>query len=219
MADVIVFGVGQVAETVHYYLSRESDHQVVGFTVDGEYQASDSLLGLPVVPFERVAETFPPERCGIYVAMSFRKLNRPRAAKLREAEAMGYRAISHVSPRAVVWDGFVAQPNTFIMEHNTIQPFVTIGRNTIVWSGNHIGHHSTIGDNVFVSSHVVVSGAVSVGDNSFLGVNATLRDNIRIGAYNIIGAGTLILKDTEDFAVYPGKGTEPAAIRSDRLRG
>jgi sugar O-acyltransferase (sialic acid O-acetyltransferase NeuD family) len=219
MAEVIVFGVGQVAETIHYYLTRESDHQVVGFTVDGEFQTSDSLLGLPVVPFERVAEAFPPERCGIYVAMSFRKLNRPRAAKLQEAEAMGYKAISHVSPRAVVWDGFVAQPNTFIMEHNTIQPFVSIGRNTILWSGNHIGHHSTIGDNVFVSSHVVVSGAVSVGDNSFLGVNATLRDNIRIGAFNIIGAGTLILKDTEDFAVYPGQGTEPAAIRSDRLRG
>lgn len=219
MAEVVIFGVGQVAETIHYYLTRESGHQVVAFSVDAEYQTSDRLLGLPVVPFERVEETFPPDRCGIYVAMSFRKLNRLRAAKLEEAEAKGYGAIAHVSPRAVVWDGFVAQPNTFIMEHNTVQPFVTIGRNTILWSGNHIGHHSSIGDNVFISSHVVVSGAVSVGDNSFLGVNATLRDNIKIGSHNIIGAGALILKDTEDYAVFPGKGTEPAAIRSDRLRG
>ena len=105
------------------------------------------------------------------------------------------------------------------MEHNTIQPFVEIGENTILWSGNHIGHHSRIGANCFVSSHVVISGGVTVGENSFIGVNATLRDNIAIGSHCIIGAGALILRDAEDYAVFPGVGTEPSRVRSDRLRG
>jgi sugar O-acyltransferase (sialic acid O-acetyltransferase NeuD family) len=218
MADVIVFGAGQIAEVVWHYLTHESDHRVVGFTVDGEYLKEDRVMGLPVVPFETVQTAFPPQSHGIYVAMSFRGLNAPRAAKLAEAEAKGYRAIGHVSPRAVVPPGFVVKPNSFIMEHNTIQPFVEIGRNTILWSGNHIGHHSTIGDNCFIASHVVVSGAVSVGNNCFIGVNATLRDNISIGERCIVGAGALVLHSAPDGTVFPGQGTEPAKVTSDRVR-
>jgi acetyltransferase-like isoleucine patch superfamily enzyme len=112
----------------------------------------------------------------------------------------------------------VAKPNTFIMEHNTIQPFVEIGRNVILWSGNHIGHHSRIADHCFIASHVVVSGGVTIGEHCFLGVNATLRDNIAIGSHCVVGAGALLLADAPDFSVYPGIATEPAKVRSDRLR-
>ena len=218
MSDLVIFGAGQVAEVICHYLTHESDHRVVAFTIDGEYLKEDNLMGLPVVPFETLEQAFPPERHSIFIAMTYRGLNAPRAAKLAEAEAKGYRAIGHVSPRAVVPPGFVPKPNSFIMEHNTIQPFVEIGRNTILWSGNHIGHHSRIGDNCFISSHVVVAGNVSVGDNCFIGVNATLRDNIAIGARCIVGAGALVLQSAPDATVFPGKGTEPAAVTSDRIR-
>jgi sugar O-acyltransferase (sialic acid O-acetyltransferase NeuD family) len=218
MADVIIFGAGQIAEVIWHYLTHESDHRVVAFTVDGAYLKEDRVMGLPVVPFETVEDAFPPASHGIYVAMSFRGLNAPRAAKLAEAEAKGYRAIGHVSPHAVVPPGFVAKPNTFIMEHNTIQPFVEIGRNTIIWSGNHVGHHSKIGDDCFIASHVVISGAVTIGNNCFIGVNATLRDNISIGDRCIVGAGALVLHSAPDATVFPGKGTEPAKVTSDRIR-
>ena len=218
MADVVIFGSGQVAEVICHYLTHESDHRVVAFTVDGDYLKEDLVMGLPVVPFETVETAFPPERHGVFVAMTYRGLNAPRAAKLAACETKGYAAIGHISPRAVAPPGFVARPNTFIMEHNTIQPFVEIGRNTILWSGNHIGHHSTIGDNCFIASHVVISGAVSVGDNCFIGVNATLRDNISIGARCIVGAGALVLQSAPDATVFPGQGTEPAKVTSDRIR-
>ncbi len=103
------------------------------------------------------------------------------------------------------------------MEHNTVQPFASIGRNTIVWSGNHIGHHSRIGDNCFIASHVVISGSVTVGDNSFLGVNATLRDNITLGERCIVGAGALVMADAPDGAVFKAQATEMSRVSSDRI--
>ena len=218
MGKVVIFGSGPIAEVIWHYLTHESDHQVVGFTVDGDYLKQSILFGLPVVTFQEVEAVFPPGEHGIFVAMGYGKLNALRAAKLAEAEARGYRAIGHVSPHAVVPPGFEPGPNTFIMEHNTIQPFVEIGRNVILWSGNHIGHHSRIGDNTFISSHVVVAGCVSVGENCFLGVNATLRDNITLGSHVVVGAGALVLADAPDYALFPGQGTEIARIRSDRLR-
>lgn len=219
MDGVVIFGAGQIAEVIYHYLTSDSPHKVVAFSVDSAYIKESTLLGVPVAPFEDLERDFPPDQFGIFVAVSFRKVNQLRAEKLAAAEAKGFRAISYVSTRASVWSGFQAQPNTFIMEHNTIQPFVRIGRNTIVWSGNHIGHHSTIGENCFIASHAVVSGGVSIGDYSFVGVNATIRDNVRIGRSCVIGAGALILKDANDFGVYMGTGTEPSKVPSNRLRG
>lgn len=108
--------------------------------------------------------------------------------------------------------------NCFILEDNTIQPFVTIGNNVTLWSGNHIGHHSVISDHCFIASHVVVSGGVEIGERSFIGVNATLRDHIKIGECCVIGAGAIILADAEAEGVYVGQGTERAKIPSSRLR-
>lgn len=192
--DVVIFGIGEVAEVAQYYIDKESDRRVVAFTVDGRYIAEDTHRGLPVVPFDEVVRRYPPLFYEMYVAMSFRNMNRDRAAKVAEAEAKGYSLMGHISPKAVVWDGFVLRPNTFIMEQNVVQPYVTIGKNVTLWSGNHIGHHTTIEDNVFIASHAVISGHVRIGEGSFVGVNATIVDNVDVGPRSTIGAGALITK-------------------------
>jgi sugar O-acyltransferase (sialic acid O-acetyltransferase NeuD family) len=214
----VVFGIGEVAEVIHYYIDHESDRRVVAFTVDAGYIKESTHLGLPVVAFEEVEKYYPPSTVQMYVAVSFRDVNKARKMKVQEAEQKGYTLIGHVSPRAVVWSGFELKPNTFIMENNVIQPYVKIGRDTILWSGNHIGHHTTIGNDCFIASHVVVSGSVVVGDETFIGVNATLRDNINIGKRNVIGASALILKDTADDAVYIGESARLFPKKSYELR-
>jgi len=216
--DVVIFGIGQIAEVIHYYLSQEGGRTVAAFTVDRAYRTADELFGLPIVDFEDVEARYPPSDYEMFVAVSFKQVNKLREAKVAAAEAKGYALTSHVSPRATVWPGLVLHPNTIIMENNVIQPFVKIGRNVTMWSGNHVGHHSRIGDNCFIASHVVVSGSCEIGAGSFIGVNATLRDNITIGARNVIGAGALILASTEDEAVFIGPATPQAKVPSSRLR-
>ena len=218
MRDVVIFGVGQIAEVVHYYLTQEGGRNVVAFTVDEQYRSTDSLFGVPVVDFATVEKRYPPESHEMFVAMSFKKVNKLRQAKVEEAEAKGYTLASHVSPNATVWTGFQANPNTIVMENNVIQPFAKIGRNVIVWSGNHIGHHSTIEDHCFIASHVVVSGSVTIGEGSFVGVNSTIRDNVKVGSHNVLGAGTLILADTPNDGVFMGEATAMSKVPSHRLR-
>jgi len=199
-------------------LTHEAGRSVAAFTVDGSYLKEESHLGIPVVDFAAVEKDFPPEQFDMLIAVSFREVNKARQRKAGEALAKGYKLAHYVSPKAVVWSGFQAEPNTFIMENNVIQPYVRIGRNVILWSGNHIGHHSEIGDNCFIASHVVISGNVKVGDNTFIGVNATLRDNIVIGKFNVIGASALILANTPDEAVHFGEASALSKVPSSRLR-
>ena len=215
---LIIFGAGQTAEVAHFYFTNDSAFDVAAFTVDAEYITADTLFGVPVVPFETVTERFAPDAHDMFVAVTYTGLNKIRAQKLGEAKAKGYTCPSYVSTKATVWPDLRHGENCLILEDNTIQPHVTLGDDVFLWSGNHIGHHTIIGDHVYIASHVVVSGAVEIGDYSFIGVNATLRDNIRIGRENLIGAACLILKNTEDRAVFKGQASQAAAITSDKLR-
>ena len=105
--------------------------------------------------------------------------------------------------------------DVFIFEDNTLQPFTSIGADTILWSGNHIGHHSKIGNHCFISSHVVISGSCTIGNNVFIGVNSTLRDGIHIADESLIGAGSIIMKDTRPKEVYMAERTRPFHLNSE----
>jgi sugar O-acyltransferase (sialic acid O-acetyltransferase NeuD family) len=216
--QIIVFGAGEIAELADFYFTHDSEFEVVGFTVDGAYLKGAEFRGRPALPFERIGERYPPERYGLFVAVSYARLNALRAEKVAAARAMGYRLVSYVSSRATVFPGFEPKQNCFILEDNTIQPFASIGANVTLWSGNHIGHHSIIEDDVFVASQVVVSGGVRIGEGSFVGVNVTIRDHVTIGKKCVLGAGALVLEDQPDFSVVAPRGTERSPVPSTRLR-
>lgn len=215
---LVIFGAGEIAQLAHYYFGKETGFEVVAFTVDAAYMREPSFCGLPVLPFEELLEKFPPSEYEMFVALSYAKLNAVRKEKYLAAKAKGYRIASYVSPRATVLNGGHIGENCFILEDNTIQPFVKIGNNVTLWSGNHIGHHSLIHDHCFLASHIVVSGGVVIGEQCFVGVNATLRDHITIGERCVIGAGALMLADAEAHGVYLGVATERSRVPSSRLR-
>lgn len=215
---LVIFGSGDIGQLAHFYFSSDSDYEVAAFTVDAEYIREESFCGLPVVAFEDIARRYPPESHACFVALSYSKLNAVRKEKYLAAKAMGYSLVSYVSSRATVLNEGRIGENCFILEDNTIQPFVTIGNNVTLWSGNHIGHHSTVHDHTFIASHIVVSGGVEIGEQCFIGVNATLRDHIKIGDSCVVGAGTLLLGDAEPEGVYIGAATERAKVPSTRLK-
>lgn len=217
MARLVLFGVGDIARLAHHYFSRDSDHEVVAFSVDREYLAKPELMGLPVVPFQEVARHYPPAEHKMFVALSYSRMNRLRAQKYTEARDLGYQLVSYVSSRSSFLSDEPPGDNCFILEDNTVQPFVRIGCNVTLWSGNHIGHDSTIEDHCFITSHVVVSGNCRVGEYSFLGVNATLRNSITIAPHTLVGAGAAIMSDTVEKGVYLAPRATLASRTSDEI--
>jgi saccharopine dehydrogenase-like NADP-dependent oxidoreductase len=43
MRNVVIFGIGQIAEVVHYYLAHEANRNVAAFTVDDQYRSTMRL--------------------------------------------------------------------------------------------------------------------------------------------------------------------------------
>jgi len=218
MNKVVIFGTGQIAELAHYYFKNDSEYEVLGFTVDAEYINSETFCGLPIYDFECIEKHFSNEGVKIFVALSYAKMNKVRESKIKEAKKKGFTLASYISSKATIFGNVRLGEHCFILENNTIQPFVKIGDNNILWSGNHIGHHSKIGNHNFFASQVVVSGNVVIDDNCFIGVNATIRDGIHISNETLIGAGSYISKNTSEKDVYKTKYAELSNIKSDQVR-
>jgi sugar O-acyltransferase (sialic acid O-acetyltransferase NeuD family) len=217
MARLVIFGTGDIARLAHFYFTRDSEHEVVAFTVDAEYRKSDHFEKLPLVDAATVASAYPPDQHVMFVAISYAKMNRVRAAKYEQMKRAGYQLASYVSSRCSYLSDNRPGDNCFILEDNTIQPFVKIGNNVTLWSGNHIGHDSTIEDHCFITSHVVVSGNVVVRPYCFIGVNATLRNSIEIAPATLIGAGAVIMKSTDPKGVYMPQRAEKFSKSSDEI--
>ena len=139
MAKLVIFGTGDIARLAHHYFTTDSDHDVVAFTVDRDYKTDDVFRGLPVCAADEVTARYPPTEYRMFVALSYSRMNHLRAAKYAEMKAAGYQLESYISSRCT----YLADPpgdNCFILEDNTVQPFVTIGNDVTLWSGNLIGH-------------------------------------------------------------------------------
>jgi len=202
MAKLVIFGAGVIARMAHYYFTRDTEHEVVAFTVDEKYRPSDTFLDLPLVPLEGIEKRYAPAEYKMFVGLGYARMNKAREEKYHQMKAIGYELVSYVSSRCSFLTDHPVGDNCFILEDNTIQPFVKIGNNVTLWSGNHIGHDAVIEDHCFLTSHVVVSGFTRIGHHSFLGVNATLRNDITIAPETLIGAGAIIMKDTVEQGVY-----------------
>ena len=217
MSKLVIFGAGDIARLAHFYFTRDSEHEVVAFTVDEKYRQADSFLELPLVPFEAVRERYPTAEYKMFVALSYARMNKLREEKYRQAKENGYELVSYVSSRCSFLTDQPVGDNCFILEDNTIQPFVKIGNDVTLWSGNHIGHDALIEDHCFLASHIVVSGYVRIRNNCFIGVNATLRNSITIAPETLIGAGAVIMKDTVDKGVYLPQRAELFKKQSDEI--
>jgi sugar O-acyltransferase (sialic acid O-acetyltransferase NeuD family) len=214
---LIILGDSSFAEIAYEYFTHDSPYEVVAFSVEKKFLHKKELFGLPIVPFEELAEYYNPTAHSIFAAIVYTQLNRLRTRLYQKAKSQGFAVASYISSRAFIWKNCQIGEHCFIFEDNVIQPFVAIGDNVILWSGNHIGHHSIIKNNCFIASHVVISGHCEIGENCFFGVNSTVGNQVIIGKDCLIGAGALILKNCEATQTYKGIITNAAPVSSLKI--
>jgi sugar O-acyltransferase (sialic acid O-acetyltransferase NeuD family) len=218
MRRIVLFGNGAIARTTYHDFSRcSSEYDVVGFSVDPDYLQEKTLFGLPVVPFGEVESVFPPDQCDMLIAIGYTAMNRLRAERYLQAKAKGYRLVNFVSPNTVIYPGLEIGENCQISHNCTIFQDVRIGNNVTVGANSTIGHDVIIHDHCFIGSAVAIAGHVTVGPYCFMGTNSTIRNQIHVGRESVIGAGALVLEDTQDHSVYLGQSAEVLPITSREL--
>lgn len=217
MKKIIIFGAGQTAEIVTRYFEADSDHDIAAYAVHADHLERETLFGRPVVAFETIEQTHPPDEFDMFVAASYRDNNHLRAAMYDAAKQKRYRLVSFVSSKVCAPVDFECGENCLVLENQVIQPFAKIGNNVFVWGGVVLGHHSVVEDHCWLTSGASVGGNTTIGAKSFLGLNCTIGHMISIGKETFVGASTLITKSTEDCGVFIAKDTEKYMLDSRRF--
>ncbi len=199
---LIIIGNTTNARLARWFFDKDSEYQVVAFSVNRSYISDKIWQGLPVVAFEELEELYPSSDFDAFVAVGYTKMNKIREQLYYQTKEKGYFSPNYISSKCSFLTEEPIGDNNLILEDNTIQPFVKIGSNNVLWSGNHIGHDTILYNHITITSHVVVSGYCVINNNCFLGVNATLHNEITLAAETLVAAGAIISKNTIEKGVY-----------------
>ena len=207
---LIIYGKGRFAEYVQYVFNNDSDYEVMAFSIERSLHNSDSLNGLPFIPFEDLENMCPTKSHSLFIAVG---QNPIRKRLFKAAKEKGFIMPSYVSKKAHTWPDLELGENCFIGEGSVIQPFVKIGNNSIHF-GSRIGHHSVIHDHTLLSGSTI-GGNTTIGKCSYLGLNSSVQQNIFVAPKNIIGMNVSIEENTTENAVFTHKGTQKRKLNYD----
>lgn len=216
MADIVVFGAGQLAELAKAHIDRHGPDRVVGFTVDSDYLDSDTVHGLPLVRWEELESRFPAAEVKLLGPISFRRMNAFRRERTAEGVRRGYEFASFIHPSSQIYAESIGS-NCFVLENNLIQPCARIGDGLLMGSGNHVGHHTVVGDFCFISNGVTISGGCSIGQDCYLAPSATIDMGVEIGAGSYIGSATLTRRSIPELSVVRPRESPLAPFNATRL--
>jgi sugar O-acyltransferase (sialic acid O-acetyltransferase NeuD family) len=217
MSKLVIFGNGALAQEAFYNFERHTDYEVAGFVVDRAYVEGDAFMGRPIVPFDEMAERFPPEEHDAFVGVGYVQLNKLRAERLQAVKAMGYTVASFIHPTVDRMEDCVVGENCFIGAFTQIQFDVRIEDNVFIGTGSIVGHGATIQKHCFIGLRTVIPGWVTVSSYCFIAPGVTLRNKITIAPECVIGAGATVLENTEQGGVYIGQGAEQLPVTSAEL--
>lgn len=217
MANIIIFGAGDFAGLVYKYFQMDTKHKVVAFTVDAEYLKQDSFCDLPLVPFEKITELYPPSEYKMFVALGYTNMNKLRAEKCFQSKKKGYELISYINSKSTILTEYPIGENCFIFENVNVQPSVKIGNNVIIWNGCNISHGDVIEDHSYLAPCVALGGYVRIKSFCFVGINSTIHHSVTIESESLIGAGSVILEDTVEGGVYYPPRTVLSRRKSDEV--
>lgn len=211
---LIIFGVGQMAEVITFYLERFSDYEIVGYTVDRDYLPNGDFAGKKVVAWDELEAHHPPGSVALMGPLTYQRLNQVRRDRYLEGKARGYRFASFIHPDNNIYTDAIGE-HCIILENNVIQPFASIGNNVILWSGNHIGHHSSVGDHCFFASQVGISGSCTIATECYFGGQAGIPHGIKVGHRCVFLNRGGYTKDVPDDSVVVGETLKP--YKSSRI--
>ena len=59
---LVIFGSAEIARLARFYFEADGGRKVAAFTIDDAYIDSDTVEDLPLVPFSKATEAYPPDR-------------------------------------------------------------------------------------------------------------------------------------------------------------
>jgi acetyltransferase-like isoleucine patch superfamily enzyme len=130
------------------------------------------------------------------------------ASRLRIGERSYFAAYTYVTGDVEMGDDCTVNPYTIVRGPVTMGTAVRVGAHASLLGFNH-----SIEPDRYVFQQPTTSVGITIGDDVWIGSSVTVLDGVRIGSHAVIGAGSVVTKDVDEWAVVAGN---PARRIRDR---
>lgn len=201
--SIIICGTGKAGELLFEDLRLYNIAHVEAFTADQKYIKTQTFKDLPLVCFDNVEEIYPPQEYDMLIALSYREM-RYRGEMFIKAKEKGYYLPNCIFPDAKVYPDLIIGENNIICSDTYLGPYGQIGNNNIIRQKTYIGHNFRIASHVYISPGCIIGGYSQIDDLSFIAIGSVVKERIHIARETLLGAGSLLLNDTEESSQYFG---------------
>lgn len=199
--QVLVYGSRMLGKMLVYDAQDHPDFKMAAFVLDHDYlDGAASYFGLPLIAFEEVEQKYPPTEFDMLVLTASYQEMRNRDHMYNKAKAKGYRLTNYISANSRV------APCVKIGDNNVIFEQVHLGMNGVMGSSNtirqqvYLGHDFVMGDKNVITPGCTIGGNCRIAGNCYIGLNATILNKICIAEETLIGAGSVVIRDTEAYS-------------------
>lgn len=190
MKDVIIIGAGGHAKVIAEIILKSGDN-VVGFLDDkNDLQNKIIYINKKVIGTTKDINKY--KDCYFIIGIGNnairKKINEENNLKLYTA----------IHPSAIIAQDVEIGEGTVIMPGVVINPGTKIGKNCIINTSSSLDHDNLIEDYVHISPGSHLAGTVKIGESTWICTGVIVKNNITIEKDNVIGAGSVVIKDILD---------------------
>ena len=198
--DIVIFGTADFGRMMKYYIEQDDSRKVVAFTVDRAYMNSDLFCGLPVVAFEDLTQSYPPDAFDLLIAIGNSRMNDVRKKVFNAAKERGYHIASFIHSSCTIHSSDIGEGN-IMLDKCLVYPYAKIGDGNLMWDHVVICHDCSVGNFNTFSSYADLCGYVHIGNNGFFGKHCVMRETVQIADYTLVGAMAFVTRDTNPYSV------------------
>ncbi len=199
--EMAVIGAGSYG-TVIAELAESCGYRVALFLDDDLAKHGTHLDGVPVLgPIEAALGSLPPS-LAVSVAIGD---NDTRLLWLKRAKNRGHQVPALVSPQALVSESATVEEGAYLHPGCHVWTQARVGFGSILSPQASVAHHTVLGAGCFVSMGANVGASIRVGESAFFGIGSVTSTGVQtVAGHSLIGAGAVIIRDTQPHGVYVG---------------
>lgn len=195
--DVIIIGAGGHAKVIADIIDKSNDN-VIGFLDDNlSLQEKKIYLDKKVIGTTKDINKYKEYYFVIGIGN-----NNIRENIANNHDLKWYTAIH---PSAIIANEVSIEEGSVVMAGSIINTGTKIGKHCIINTKSSLDHDNIIENYVHISPGATLAGTVHIKEKTWICASATIINNITIAKNNIIGAGSVVIKDiNKEDSIYVG---------------